>query len=64
MQIFPIKKTAHGGISLVLTTFSNFCSIFSNNIILSLGHSCYIVDNLFNEKLSGVQVELCLDKYN
>ena len=31
MQFFPIKKSAHGGISLVLATFSNFCSIFSNN---------------------------------
>ena len=28
MQFFPIKKSAHGGIFLVLTTFSNFCSIF------------------------------------
>ena len=31
MQFFPIKKSAHGGIFLVLTTFSNFCSIFYNN---------------------------------
>ena len=31
MQIFPIKKSAHGGIFLALTIFSNFCSIFSNN---------------------------------
>lgn len=64
MQFFPIKKSAHGGIFLVLTTFSNFCSIFSHNIILSIGHSCYIDDHLFYEKLSGVWVELCLEKYN
>lgn len=31
MQFFPIKKSAHGGIFLVLTIFSNFYSIFSNN---------------------------------
>ena len=31
MQFFPIKKSAHGGISLFLTTISSFCSIFSNN---------------------------------
>ena len=32
------------------------------NVILSIGHSCYIDDHLFNEKLSGIRVECILDK--